>query len=152
MSEPEIPSVESSPSEVESPEDGESPGNGNSSGSGGSSGSGDTTGGAESPNRSLMIVLSYLWILALIPLLTETEDKRVQWHARHGLVLTAAEIVFWLAVFLLNAFSGFLGCLLMPLYIIAWLGILGLHVACMVKGVRGERLIIPGISQYADRF
>lgn len=105
-----------------------------------------------SDNRSLMVVLAYLWILALIPLLTEKDDADLQWHAKHGLVLTAAEVVFWLAIGLVNAMSGFVGCLLMPLYVAGWLAILGVHIVCMIKGVKGERLLIPGISQYADRF
>ena len=105
-----------------------------------------------SDNRNLMIVLAYLWILALIPLLTEKEDRDLQWHAKHGLVLTAVEIIFWVVVGLLNAMSGFVGCLLMPLYILGWVAILGLHIVCIVKGVKGERVTIPGISQYADRF
>ena len=43
-----------------------------------------------------MIVLSYLWILALVPLLVEKDDKEVQWHAKHGIVLMVAEIAFWI--------------------------------------------------------
>ena len=34
-----------------------------------------------SENRTIMVVLSYLWILALIPLLVEKDDQEVQWHA-----------------------------------------------------------------------
>ena len=34
----------------------------------------------------------------------------------------------------------------------AWLGIIILHILCIVKGVNGQRLIIPGLSQYADKF
>jgi hypothetical protein len=32
---------------------------------------------AVSPNRNLMIVLAYLWVLALIPLLAEKQDTEV---------------------------------------------------------------------------
>lgn len=103
-------------------------------------------------NRTIMIVLSYLWILALIPLLVEKQDAEVQWHAKHGLVLAAAELAFWIVVSVINIFSGFLGCLLGPLLLLIWLAIIGLHVACIVKGVKGERLLVPGLSQYADRF
>lgn len=103
-------------------------------------------------NRTVMIVLSYLWILALIPLLVEKEDREVQWHAKHGLVLTAAELAFWIVVSVINVFSGFLGCLLGPLFLLVWLAIVGLHVVCIVKGVKGERVTVPGLSQYADRF
>ena len=46
-----------------------------------------------SPNRGVMIVLAYLWPLALVPLLVEKQDAEVQWHAKHGLVLMVAELV-----------------------------------------------------------
>jgi uncharacterized membrane protein len=26
------------------------------------------------------------------------------------------------------------------------------HIICIVKGLNGERFMVPGISQYADRF
>src|SRR5437016_5802174 len=48
---------------------------------------------APSANRGVMIVLAYLWPLALVPLLLEKHDADVQWHARHGLVLMAAELL-----------------------------------------------------------
>jgi uncharacterized membrane protein len=109
-----------------------------------------------SPNRSIMIVLSYLWILALIPLLVEKDDREVQWHAKHGLVLTVAEIILWIAYsifsFVATHVLVFLGCALGLLYFLISIGILVLHVVCIIKGVNGQRLIIPGISQYADRF
>ena len=57
-----------------------------------------TTPGTVSSNRSIMIVLSYLWLLALVPLLVEKDDKEVQWHAKHGIVLMVAEIVLWIAI------------------------------------------------------
>ena len=40
-----------------------------------------------------MLVLSYLGLLALIPLVVEKNDKDVQWHAKHGLVLTGLFLV-----------------------------------------------------------
>src|SRR4028118_576365 len=38
-----------------------------------------------SPNRTIMIVLAYIWILFIIPLVAEKDDPEVQWHAKHGL-------------------------------------------------------------------
>ncbi|HVT15823.1 MAG TPA: hypothetical protein VHQ90_06505 [Thermoanaerobaculia bacterium] len=109
-----------------------------------------------SPNRSIMIVLSYLWILALIPLLVEKDDREVQWHAKHGLVLTVAEFIlcigYWIFSFVATHVLVFLGCALGLLSFLIWIGIIVLHVVCIIKGVNGQRLIIPGISQYADRF
>ena len=44
-----------------------------------------------------MIVLAYLWPLALVPLLLEKQDPEVQWHAKHGLVLMIAELLVFFA-------------------------------------------------------
>lgn len=104
-----------------------------------------------------MIVLSYLWLLALIPLLAEKEDKEVQWHAKHGLVLLVAEFVLWIAVSIFSmlvVFSGidFLGCISTILWFVVWIGVLVLHIVCIIKGVNGQRFLVPGVSQFADRF
>jgi hypothetical protein len=45
-----------------------------------------------------------------------------------------------------------LGCLFSMLHLGLWLGILILHIFAIVKGVNGQRLIIPYISEYADKF
>ncbi|MGE0816747.1 MAG: hypothetical protein AB7O28_25585 [Vicinamibacterales bacterium] len=109
-------------------------------------------GGAPSSNRGVMIVLSYLWLLALVPLLVEKDDKEVQWHAKHGIVLMVAEIVFWIAVTIVQmALGTILGCVVGLLSFVVWIGIVVLHIMAIVKGVNGGRLIIPGVSQYADR-
>jgi len=108
-----------------------------------------------SSNRSLMTALSYLWILFLVPLLVEKNDKEVQWHAKHGMVLTIAEVVVSMALFVLNtvlsAATAGLGCifaLLSPLVFVAFLVV---RILCIVKGINGERFNIPGITQYVDR-
>jgi uncharacterized membrane protein len=110
------------------------------------------TGGTQSSNRGVMIVLSYLWLLALVPLLIEKEDKEVQWHAKHGIVLMLAEIVFWIAVTIVQmALGTILGCVVGLLSFFVWLGIVILHIIAIVKGVNGGRLIVPGVSQYAEK-
>jgi hypothetical protein len=109
-----------------------------------------------SPDRGVMIVLAYLWPLALVPLLLQKDDPEVQWHAKHGIVLMVAELVL---IFVYATFTsvvslatfGF-GCVLGVLMVFAWVGILALHVVAILKGVSGGRLIVPGISQYANRF
>lgn len=109
-----------------------------------------------SDNRSVMIVLSYLWLLALVPLLVEKDDSEVQWHAKHGLVLLAAEFIFWVGMTFISGLLGMvtagMGCILsmfMPLFSLAFIVI---HVVCIAKGLKGERFLIPGVSQYADKF
>jgi uncharacterized membrane protein len=112
--------------------------------------------GVVSDNRNIMIVLSYLGLLALIPLLVEKDDSEVQWHAKHGLVLLVVEVVVFVAlqvvIMLLGAISGGLGCifgLLVPIFVLA---ILIVHILCIVKGINGQRFLIPGISEFANRF
>lgn len=112
-------------------------------------------GGSVSPNRTIMLVLSYLWLLALIPFLVEKDDKEVQWHAKHGLVLAAAEFLLWIGVFVLTiilSMVDFLGCIGSILSLVLWLGILALHVFMIVKATSGERFKIKGVSEFADRF
>jgi uncharacterized membrane protein len=116
---------------------------------------GPTSGGAVSPNRSIMIVLSYLWLLAIVPLVTEKEDREVQWHAKHGIVLMVAELILGMALWIViiaTHFIPFLGCVISIFQIVLWIGILIVHILCIVKGTQGGRFIIPGVSQYADRF
>jgi uncharacterized membrane protein len=108
---------------------------------------------APSSNRNVMILLSYLWLLALIPLVVEKDDREVQWHAKHGLVLAVAELIFWVAFQVVVVILGsFLGCLAAVFAPIIGLGFLVLHIFAIIKGINGQRLIIPGISQYADKF
>ena len=109
------------------------------------------TGGTESPNRTLMIVLSYIWILFLVPLLVEKDDSEVQWHAKHGMVLTITEIALYIVLTAL-AVVPVLGCFLAILPLPIGLAFFVIRVIAIVKGVNGERFTIPVISQYADRF
>lgn len=110
----------------------------------------------DSGNRTIMLILSYFGILALIPFLVEKNDREVQWHAKHGLVLCGAEIALWIVLMIVNAIVGMVfapaSCLLSVVFLLLALGILAFHVYLMVKAVNGERVLIPNVSQYADRF
>src|SRR5204862_3878297 len=92
-----------------------------------------------SPNRGVMIVLAYLWLLALVPLLVEKQDADVQWHAKHGIVLMIAELAALFAygtiTSLVSVATLGLGCVLGLLLPFAWVGILVVHVIAIMKGV-----------------
>jgi len=112
-------------------------------------------GAAPGSDRTLMVVLSYLWILCLIPLLTKKDDPEVQWHAKNGLSILIAEVVIWIAftilrIFAFRMFVG-LGCGLSIISCVIWLGFLAVRVMCIVKGVSGERFRVPVISDFADK-
>jgi len=110
-----------------------------------------TPAGTTSSNRGVMIVLSYLWILALVPLLAEKEDQDVQWHAKHGIVLMVAEIVFWIAFNIVVYMIPF-GCVVGLLGPLVALVFLAVHIVAIIKGLNGQRLLIPGLSDYASKF
>ncbi|MFL6193754.1 MAG: hypothetical protein ACJ75H_06255 [Thermoanaerobaculia bacterium] len=103
--------------------------------------------GSVSPNRGLMLVLSYLGILAIIPYVVEKNDPEVQWHAKHGLVLFVAEIVLGIVIAMITHFVPFAGCVLW----LIWPLIFIFHIFLIVQAVNGKRVMIPGISEYANR-
>jgi uncharacterized membrane protein len=109
-----------------------------------------------SSNRGVMLVLAYLWPLAVVPLLLERNDPEVQWHAKHGLVLMFAELLLALAISLLTSVVTLvtfgIGCVLSLFFIFLWVAIVALHIAAIVKALAGSRLIVPGVSDYANRF
>jgi uncharacterized membrane protein len=109
------------------------------------------SGGGDSSNRTLMIVLSYLGLLALIPLLMEKEDQEVQWHAKHGLVLFGFWVVLGLVLSVLSAVPV-LGCLTILVSLFLPIAALVVHIICIVKGINGERFLIPALSDFADKF
>ena len=103
-----------------------------------------------------MIVLAYLWPLALVPLLLDRNDADVQWHAKHGIVLMGAELVLLFAYMMVTSLISLatlgIGCVLSLFMIFGWVAVLALHAVAIVKGLNGGRLMIPGISEYANRF
>ena len=100
-----------------------------------------------------MLVLSYLWVLALVPFLLEKDDREVQWHAKHGLVLTGAEFAFWILWVVAGMLPiPFIGCLSGLLGLVIWAAFVVVHVLCIVKATSGERFLIPGLSEFADQF
>jgi uncharacterized membrane protein len=106
-----------------------------------------------SSDRTLMVVLSYLWILALIPLLAKKEDPEVQWHAKNGLGLLGAEIIVWIAFWIIGFAlrDSFLGCGLATIQCVIWLGFLVVRIIAIVKGVGGQRFRIPVVTDFAEK-
>lgn len=103
-------------------------------------------------DRTIMVVLSYLWILALIPLLTKKEDREVQWHAKNGLALLVAEIVIWIVFMILGRFMpSVVGCGLATIQCVIWLAFLVARIMGIVKGVAGQRFRVPVVSDFADK-
>ena len=88
-------------------------------------------------------ILSYLWVLVLIPLLVKKDDDFVHFHAKQGLIL----LIVWIAIWII-AFVPFIGWLIASLATVA-LGIICL--IAIVKVLMGQKWEIPIVSTYADK-
>lgn len=115
-------------------------------------------GAGASSNRNLMLVLSYLWIFSLVPLLVEKEDREIQWHAKHGLVLLGAEVLLMIAfsvvstILSMTGIGCIAGCGVTAISVVVFLGFLVLHVMLMMKAINGQRMQIPGLTPLVDKF
>ncbi len=97
-----------------------------------------------------MLVLSYLGILALIPLLVETNDADVQRHAKNGICLMAAEIIVVIAVMIVSQvplIGWLIGCGVFPFL---GLGFLALALIAIIKALKGEMLRIPIVTEMSE--
>lgn len=101
-------------------------------------------------DRTIMLVLAYLWILGLIPLLVKKDDREVQWHAKNGLALLGAEIIAWIVMTIVGRLP-MVGCGMVFVSCAVWIGFLVIRVLCIIKAVNGERFRIPAISDFADK-
>src|SRR3954454_17387976 len=93
----------------------------------------------QSSDRTVMLVLSYLGILCLIPLLAKKDDPEVQWHAKNGLALFFAELV-WIVIRIALIFIHIpgLGCGMAVIGCVVWIGFLALSILCIMKAVNGQ--------------
>lgn len=109
-------------------------------------------GGPPSSDKTIFLVLSYLGILCLIPLLAKKDDPDVQWHAKNGLALFIAELV-WVAIRIALIFVRIpmLGCGMATIGCIVWIGFLALSVIGIVKAVNGQRFRIPVLTDMAEK-
>lgn len=106
----------------------------------------------DSQNKTIMLILAYLGILALIPLLVEKDDQEVQWHAKYGLVLLVAWIVVAIALAILTGIPGvgwIFGCAVGPLL---WIVILVVQIVAMIKALQGGKLRLPVLADFADKW
>ncbi len=114
--------------------------------------SGATPSSGGKSDNTLMLILSYFGIFALIPLLVEKNDREVQWHAKNGMCFFVAEIILFVVLMILSwipLIGMVFGCALMP---IAGLLVLVLHIMAIIKATQGDRLMIPYVSDYVEKF
>ena len=116
-------------------------------------GGGYGAGPSGSSDRTLMVVLSYLGLLALIPYLTKKDDPEIQWHAKNGVGLLILDVIvmviWWIIGFALGdtvvgCGAGMIGCVI-------YLALFVLHIYCIIAAVGGKRPNIPVITDFAQK-
>jgi len=96
-----------------------------------------------------MAVFAYLWILIIIPFLTDAKnDPFVKYHLRQGLALIIFDVVGWVAGFVL-AWVPIIGWMIMMLW---WLASLVLAILGVVNVLNGQEKELPLIGQYGKSF
>ncbi len=112
-------------------------------------------GGPVSSDRSLMIALSYLGILALIPYLTKKNDpdQEVRWHSKNGMGLFIVDVVLWIAFFVIGMVlrNSAIGCGMGVIQCVVWLALLALHIYCLIQGINGKRVRVPVVTDFAEK-
>lgn len=109
-------------------------------------------GSAPGSDRTLMIVLGYLWILALIPLLTKKDDSEVQWHAKNGLGILIGEIIAWILLTVIGFVApDVVGCGVGVVSCVVWIAFLVVRIIALVKGVGGGRFAVPVLTDIGQK-
>jgi uncharacterized membrane protein len=104
---------------------------------------------AKAGNNNIMAIFAYLWILILIPFLTDSKnDPFVKYHLKQGLALIIFELIGWVAGWFL-VFIPVLGWLIMMLW---WLASLVLAIVGIVNVLNGHEKELPVIGQYGKKF
>lgn len=96
-----------------------------------------------------MAVFAYLWVLIVIPFLTEAKnDPFVKFHLRQGLALLIFEVVGWF-VSMFIWIIPILGALLIWLW---WIAGFALAIVGIMNALNGHEKELPFIGHYAKHF
>lgn len=100
-------------------------------------------------NNNIMAVFAYLWILIIIPFLTDSKnDPFVKYHLKQGLALIIFEIIGWVAGWFL-IFIPVIGWLIMWLW---WLTSLVLSIVGIINVLNGQEKELPLVGRYGRNF
>lgn len=105
-----------------------------------------------SSDRTLMVILAYVWILFLVPLLMKKEDADVQWHAKNGMGITIGEFVCWIIYWAIGWFAPTaIACAAGALSCIIGVGFIVLRIICIVQGMGGKRFTVPVLTDLGQK-
>ncbi len=111
------------------------------------------TGGEMSPQdtEKMMLILSYISILALIPYFSAKDSKVIRFHARQGVALA----IIWVALMFINSMFAslwFFGlyALFAMISNVVYLGLFALSIWGIINATSKKEVKLPIASQLAD--
>ena len=108
---------------------------------------GETPDPADVDKNKVFAVLAYLGILFLVPLLAAKESRFARYHTNQGVVLFLAAVICSVGGMMLS-FIPLVGCLVTPVVLIVWIGILVFVIMGIINAAKGECKPLPLIGQY----
>ena len=97
------------------------------------------------------LVVSYLPLLGVIPLFLSDSTREVRWHARNGLLLSVAFLTILAAATAAGLLVQSLSCLYGVAVFVSGIVYAIVVILAIVKALQGQRLVVRGLSRYADR-
>ena len=102
----------------------------------------------------VMLVFSYLWVLAIVPFLV-TRREFVRWHAKQGLILCGVACLVFLGVIFVGAVLATITRVFAWLFAFGLINLLLLYgavaIVCIIKAMRGERWVIPFLGDLIEK-
>lgn len=104
----------------------------------------------------IFAALSYMSILFIVPLILKNEVDDIYFHARQGMVLFAAEVVVWFALYMLDTFMVAIAPsvdlpIVRILGAIFWVLFMGLSLAGIYFAAKGKRWNMPFLGRIAKK-
>ena len=104
--------------------------------------------GKDIQENKAIAAIGYLGILFLVPLLAKKDSPFAQYHAKQGMVLFIADVIWTFCVWIFAWISVF-GRLIITL---GWLFILVLLILGLVNALSGKTQPLPVIGKFAEKF
>ena len=102
-------------------------------------------------DRTLWLILSYLWFVSIVPWVMRKDDPEIQWHAKNGFVFACAITAVDVFFFILGHFMPLVACLVSVVPCALAVGYLVVVIVGIVKAINGQRFRVPGLSDFADK-
>lgn len=95
---------------------------------------------SDAHRHRLLAAMCYLWILCVVPLITNEESPYVRFHAKQGVVLALAWLVLWIVgvIPLIGWIIFFAGSIIL----------LVINVAAIIRAWYGQEWKLPYLASY----